>query len=337
MPSPLVVIGGSAGALSALLKLVPSLPPDFPAPILLVVHTPADQPSYLPQVLSRAGPLPAQHARHGDLLEPGRIFVAPPDHHLLVTGDHLHLSRGPRENLARPAIDVLFRSAAEAYGPRVIGVLLSGMLNDGTSGLWTIQQLGGRTLVQHPEDAEYPEMPLSALRHVAVDQTLRAGEIGPCLVSWLQELGVKGGGFSLDEEQRRRVTAEVAVVAGDNTFENGVLTQGPPSTLTCPECHGVLGRVLEGGLTRFRCHTGHAFTAEVLLSELRRQGEATLWNAARVMDEQVMVLDHLSQRGQPNEAGAARREEARVIRERGNVLRQFTQRAGAEALDEASS
>ncbi|WP_083939229.1 chemotaxis protein CheB [Deinococcus apachensis] len=151
MPPPLIVIGGSAGALPALLKLVPVLPPDFPAPLLLVVHTLADQPSYLPQLLTHAGPLPARHARHGDRLQPGSIAVAPPDHHLLVVDDHLHLSRGPKENLARPAIDVLFRSAAEAYGVQVIGVLLSGMLNDGTSGLWTVGQLGGRTLVQHPE------------------------------------------------------------------------------------------------------------------------------------------------------------------------------------------
>lgn len=331
-PPSLVVIGGSAGAVPALLTLVPALPPDFPAPILLVVHTPADH----PELLSRAGPLPARHARQGDPLEPGSVAIAPPDHHLLVVDGHLHLSRGPKENLARPAIDVLFRSAAEVYGAQVIGVLLSGMLNDGSSGLWTIGQCGGRTLVQHPEEAEYPEMPLSALRHVAVAQPLRAGEIGPRLVSWLQEMGVEGGGSSMDEEGRRRLTAEVQVGAGNNTFENGALSQGPPSTLTCPECHGVLGQIEEGNLTRYRCHTGHAFTAGVLLSELRRQSEATLWNAARVMDEQVMVLDHLGQRDPPDEEGAARREEARVIRERGEVLRRFTRRAEPGEVDAQS-
>lgn len=329
-PPSLVVIGGSAGALPALLELVPALPPDFPAPILLVVHTPADQPSYLPQVLSHAGPLPAQHARQGDPLEPASISIAPPDHHLLVVDDHLHLSRGPRENLARPAIDVLFRSAAESHGPGVIGVILSGMLNDGASGLWTIEQCGGRTLVQHPEDAEFPEMPLSALRRVAADGIVRAREIGPHLVELLRNMTVEEGS-SMDEEGRRRLTAEVQVGAGNNTFDNGALTQGPPSTLTCPECHGVLGQIEEGGLTRYRCHTGHAFTAEVLLSELRRQSEATLWSAARTLDEQVMVLDHLGQRtGLDEEERSARREEARMIWKRGEVLRQFTQGAPPE-------
>ncbi|WP_216322660.1 chemotaxis protein CheB [Deinococcus aestuarii] len=329
-PPSLVVIGGSAGALSALLKLVPSLPTDFPAPILLVVHTPADQPSYLPQVLSHAGPLPARHARQGDPLEPGSISIAPPDHHLLVVDDHLHLSRGPKENLARPAIDVLFRSAAESHGPGVIGVILSGMLNDGASGLWTIEQCGGRTLVQHPEDAEFPEMPLSALRRVAADGIVRAREIGPHLVDLLREMAVEGGGSSMDEEGRRRLTAEVAVGAGRGTFENGALSQGPPSTLTCPECHGVLGQIEEGGVTRYRCHTGHAFTAKVLLLEMRRETEATLWRAKRLLDEQVMLLDHLGQRAGSQEEGATRHEEARVARERGEVLRQFTQRAELE-------
>ena len=333
-PPALVVIGGSAGALQALLDLVPTLPATFPAPILLTVHTPADQPSALPQILSRAGPLPARHARHGDRLEPGVIFVAPPDHHLLVVDHHLHLSRGPKENHARPAIDPLFRSAAQAYEDRVIGVLLSGMLNDGSSGLWTIEQFGGGTLIQHPEEAEASEMPLNALRQVAVRDILRARDIGPALVQLLQQLPASGDRSRMNEEQRRRLRAEIRVSAGQGSFDEGFRTMGPASTLTCPECHGVLGQIEEGGLTRFRCHTGHAFTAEVLLAQLQQAAEAALWSATRVLDEQVTLLDQLSQGVQAEAtAGADRWARARRIEARGNMLRRFIQYPEEEVPD----
>ena len=320
----LVVIGGSAGALSALLELVPTLPPTFPAPLLLTVHTSPDHTSVLPQLLSRAGPLPARHARHGDRLEPGVIFVAPPNHHLLVVDQHLHLSQGPKENHARPAIDVLFRSAAEAYTTGVIGVLLSGMLNDGASGLWTIERLGGNVLVQHPEDAEYPEMPLNALRRVVAQEVLRARDIGPCLVEWLQRPPTPRGGRPMNEEERHRLLAEIRTSAGQGTFAEGFQLMGPPSTLTCPECHGVLGQIEEGGRTRFRCHTGHAFTAEVLLAVLQVSAEKALWNAVRVLDEQVIVLDRLSGEDEAGR-GTAQGARARQLEARANKLREFIQ------------
>lgn len=340
----IVVIGGSAGALTALTEVVAALPAGFPAPVLVVIHTPADQPSYLPQVLSNAGMLPARHAQDGEALRPGRIYVAPPDFHLLVRGDQLSLSRGPRENLARPAIDVLFRSAADTGGPRVTGVLLSGMLNDGTSGLWAIKALGGRAIVQHPEDAEFSDMPLSALRQVEADHVLRAPDIGPQLLrlvghagqgeqeerpSMDDEVEQTPAGQSLSDRERRRLTLEVQIADENNAFQSGMLNQGAPSVFTCPECHGVLIKIQEGRLLRFRCHTGHAYSVEALLAEVRESVESTLWSATRVLDEQTMLLDHLGKHlaeVEQEEQAARFRHEAQQTQEWGQAVREVTLR-----------
>lgn len=260
-----------------------------------------------------------------------------------MTGSHLQLSRGPRENRSRPAIDVLFRSAAQAHGPRVTGVVLSGMLDDGTSGLWTVKQLGGQAIVQHPEDAEYSSMPLSALRTVEVDHILRARDLGPELRRLVSEqaaqsqaapdhagqgqAGPPQGAPGMDEEQRRQLQLEVAVAAEQSALQSGILDFGTPSPLACPECHGVLLRFEEGRLIRFRCHTGHAYTAETLLAEVREAVEKTLWNATRALDEQVILLSHLgrhlAQTGE-QERSAALAGQAQEISERAEAVRQLT-------------
>lgn len=320
-----VVIGGSAGALGGLLELARHLPLDFPAAVLVAVHLSPDHPSRLPQLLNGAGPLEARTARSGELLEPGRISVAPPDHHLLVRGGALQLSRGPRENRARPSIDVLFRSAAYGRASRVTGVLLSGMLDDGTSGLWTIKHLGGYAIVQHPEEAEYPSMPLSAVQRVEVDDILPAREIGPQLV---RQVARAGGGHLekgiMTEHERHRLELELRVAAEDNAFEGGILNLGPMSTFTCPECHGAMVKLEEGGAIRFRCHTGHAFTPAALLSELRESTEATLWTSVRALDEHVMLLGHLAKHfaeaGEPVQ-GEVFRQEAAAVGERSRAVR----------------
>ena len=217
----------------------------------------------------------------------------------------------------------------------VVGVLLSGMLNDGSSGLWTIEQLGGHTLVQHPEEAEYPEMPLNALRQVAVDEVLRARDIGPRLDEWLGRPPAEEGLPKMNEERRQRLRAEIRISAGEGTFEEGTRLMGSPSALTCPECHGVLGLIGEEVLIRFRCHTGHAFTAEVLLSRLREETEAALWSAVRVLDEQVILLDQWSGSARPGEdPDAARQATARRLEARGDTLRRFIQRPEAPEEDE---
>ena len=167
----IVVIGASVGGVEAIGFLAAALPPDFAAAVLVVLHVGAHR-SVLPRLLSQRGPLPACHPGDGDLIRPGRIYVAPPDQHLLVEPGCVRLARGPRENWARPAVDPLFRSAARAYGPHVVGVILTGGLNDGTAGLFEVKRHGGVAVVQDPGDALSPGMPQSALRHVAVDHCL---------------------------------------------------------------------------------------------------------------------------------------------------------------------
>ncbi|MVN89396.1 chemotaxis protein CheB [Deinococcus sp. HMF7620] len=303
---PLVVIGGSAGALGSLLDLAAGLPDDFPAALLVVVHIPPDQPSVLPELLNRAGPLPAKAAEDGERLRAGHIYVAPPDHHLLVRPATLQLSRGPRENRSRPSIDVLFRSAAYSFGPRTAGVILSGMQDDGTSGLWAIKQFGGTAIVQRPEEAQYPDMPLSAVRQVEVDDILPVHEIASRLVAWADTLGTREVKVSVDQTERRRLGLELGIAGEEASFEAGILNHGPLSPFTCPECHGVMMQIKEGRLTRFRCHTGHAFTSGTLISGVRQMVEDSMWSTVRALDEQVMLLAHLGKHlreaGQPDEA-----------------------------------
>jgi len=180
----IIVVGASAGGVDALTQLVRGLPADLPAAVFVVVHVPAHGPSVLPRILSRSGPLPATHPQDGQAIRTGRIYVAPPDYHLLVKNGYVRLTRGPRENKHRPSVDSLFRTAARTYGPRVVGVVLSGVLDDGTAGLAAIKLAGGIAAVQHPDDALYPGMPQSALNNVAVDHALPAANCRRCSSAW---------------------------------------------------------------------------------------------------------------------------------------------------------
>jgi two-component system chemotaxis response regulator CheB len=183
----LIVVGASAGGVEAMKRLASLLPGDLPAAVLLVIHFPTSAASRLPVILERSGPLPATHAIDGEPLRAGHIFVAPPDHHLLVRRGHVLLLRGPKENGVRPAVDPLFRSAARAYGPAVVGVLLSGTLDDGSMGFLSIREHGGRTVVQDPEEAGYPGMPLSALEQDAADHVCRLSDMAPLLTRLVTE------------------------------------------------------------------------------------------------------------------------------------------------------
>lgn len=329
---PVIAVGGSAGALEALLKVVPTLPPDLGAALLVVIHMPPDQPSRLAEVLARAGPLPASSAQDGEEVQAGHIYTAVPDHHLLLAGGRLHLGRGPRENRSRPSIDVLLRSVALSAGPQAIGVLLSGMLDDGASGLWALRRLGGCALVQHPDDALYPSIPLSALRAVEVNDILPADQIGGALGRWAAAQAAEGAEpeVAMDGAERRRLEEERDIAAGTGTPPLDLLAQGQLTPFTCPECHGVLVRLKEGQGERFRCHTGHAFSLSTLLAEMRLSVEAALWQTARVLDEQLLLLSHLQRHlwnSQPDEVRRLAQEQL-LTEQRLRLLRQLAQGAG---------
>jgi two-component system, chemotaxis family, protein-glutamate methylesterase/glutaminase len=284
------VVGGSAGSIEAVADVVSGFPADLPGSVFVVVHFPGSVTSTLPRILSRAGPMPARHAKDGEPIEPGRIYVAPPDCHLLITDAHVRLTRGPKENGHRPAIDPLFRSAAHSYGPRVVGVVLSGNLNDGTAGLLSIKQHGGVVVVQSLETALYQGMPRSAIDHVAVDHVLSPSEI-PLLLSQLaiepaEPLKVVP---MREDSSLESQTEEIALA--DRQKQAGI-----PSTMTCPECHGTLWEVRDEELVRFRCRVGHAYSDEALLVHQSEQLEAALWTALRALEEHSALAKRLAAR-----------------------------------------
>jgi two-component system chemotaxis response regulator CheB len=291
VPRDLVVIGASAGGIETLREIVRGLPAGLPASVLVVVHLPPRSPGLLPGILSRSGPLPAAHAVDGEELRPGRIFVAPSDFHMLVAEGRIRLARGPRENLHRPAIDPLFRSAAVAYGPRAIGVVLTGALDDGTAGLSALKRCGGIAVVQDPEDATYPSMPRSALRNVRVDHCVPRTEVA----ALLDRLTREEPAARPRDPRPRDIALEVGMAAMDSSEEK--LDQiGQRSTFTCPECHGTLWEMNEQGALRFRCHVGHAYTGETLLSQQSDGLEDALWAAARAFEENATLSERMADR-----------------------------------------
>ena len=250
-----IVVGASAGGVEAVRFLAAALPADFPAAVLVVLHIGAHR-SELPWLLNQAGPLPAVHPEDGDPVRPGRIYVAPPDRHMLVEPGRVRLTRGPRENWARPAIDPLFRSAARSYGTGAVGVVLTGGLNDGTAGLYEIKRAGGIAVVQDPADAAEPGMPRSALAHVAVDHCLPLARIGGLLVRL-----ATGGAAGSRPDRARSAPSERQGKGMTAEYKHD-----RPVAVTCPDCGGALRRTELGTLTRFGCHIGHAYTAEVLVA-----------------------------------------------------------------------
>jgi two-component system chemotaxis response regulator CheB len=308
----LVVIGASAGGVEALRELVRGLPADFPAPIAVVLHTSPQSPGIVHEILARSGELPAVSPRNGELLKPGRIYVAPPDCHLLIEPGRLRVTKGPRENRFRPAIDPLFRTAAQIHGPGAIGVILTGNLDDGTAGLWTIKRLGGIAIVQAPGDAMFPSMPESAIRNVAVDYVVPLPELAPLLVRLTAApVSEKAAGPA-----PRSLDVEVRIAREEDPITAGVTEMGEPSKFACPECHGVLLKIKEGGPIRFRCHTGHAYSSESLLADISEGVERALWNAIRSLQEGALFLKEL---GEHHDAAHADRD-GHHFRSRGEEL-----------------
>lgn len=286
-----IVVATSAGGVEALKELAAGLPADLPAAVLVVIHVPPQSPGLVPQILNRAGALPAAHGTDGEELRRGRIYVAPADAHMTVEGDHIRLLRGPRENLHRPAADPLFRSAAVSHGRRVIGVVLTGALDDGTAGLGAIKRRGGIAVVQEPADASYPSMPESALRNVEVDHCLPLAEIP----SLLDRLARESVAALPEEEAPVEMKMEVGM-AGMASDEDKMDRVGTRTTFTCPECHGTLWEMNEQGALRFRCHVGHAYGAETLLSLQENGLEEALWAAVRAFEENAKLSERMAAR-----------------------------------------
>ena len=282
-----IVIGGSAGSTAVLKKLLEHLPPDLPASICISTHVPAHAPGLLAEMLDAAATLPVSRAIDRQPLERGRIYVAPPDRHLLLLEGGIVLGTGPRENMSRPAIDPLFRSAALTFGSRVIGVILSGMLNDGASGLLAVKQRGGLAVVQHPLDAEAPDMPLAALEAVDADHIVRADQLAKLLTALA---GSKAGAQSTVSDTLR---LEVEIAAGRRLGSERLMALADPVPLSCPDCDGVLSEMRDARPLRFRCQIGHSYTADILAAR-DEQVDAAVRVAMRIMEERVTLVERMA-------------------------------------------
>jgi len=322
----IVVIGASAGGIDAFKKLVRGLPRGFPASIFIVWHTAPNITSLLPKILDRETPLPVIEPFDGEKIRSGTIYVSRPDHHLLIEDGIVRVTKGPKENRFRPAVDPLFRSAAVAHGPRVIGVILSGGLDDGTAGLWTVKQNGGLAVVQDPVDAEFPSMPISALRAVEADYVLPVAEMGKLLDRLAGEEIEKVAEVSMEE--KKKTSIEVKIAEGGNALELGVMELGDPSPISCPDCNGTLLKLKDGRHVRFRCHTGHAYSPDTLLSAISEQLEKSLWNSIRIGDESLMLLNYTAD----ELAGAGHNEIAGVYRQKAEEMHDRIERIRKAAL-----
>ncbi|MGW4207544.1 chemotaxis protein CheB [Lentzea sp. NPDC004789] len=297
MRRDLVVVGASAGGVEALRQLVAGLPRDLRAAVVVVLHMPAGGSSALSSILTRSGPLRAVPAEDGVELRNAHIYVARPDHHVLVQDGVLRLSRGPTENGYRPAVNALFRSAALARGSAVIGVILSGALDDGTGGMAAIKSRGGLTVVQDPEDAVYPGMPESVLQHVEVDHVLPVVQIGPLLA----RLAGEHADLAIIEPVSDALRLEVAVAHDDAGAAYGDIPKiGSPTTFTCPDCSGSLVEMPGEGV-QYRCLVGHAWTADALMDAYGGTLERAMWTALRTLDEKASLAHRMV--GLSREAG----------------------------------
>jgi two-component system chemotaxis response regulator CheB len=284
----IIVIGGSAGSGAVLQQIMADLPGDLPASIFVATHVPSQSAGYLAQMLARTSSLSVVEAIDGQPIQHGFVYVAVPDRHLLVVDGTMRLGDGPRENMTRPSIDPLFRSAALSHGPSAVGVILSGMLNDGASGLRAIKECGGTAIVQHPLDAEADQMPLAALEVVDADQVVPAAGIGRVL----NEVSRSKAGPARPPPPSLQLEVEIA--AGARLGSGKLREIADPSALSCPDCHGVLSEVRGQHPLRFRCQIGHAYTAESLVDE-RREVDEAMRVALRIMEERVTLVTRMAQ------------------------------------------
>ena len=321
----IIVIGASAGGVQALSTLVVDLPSNLPAAVFIVLHISANVPSLLPNILARESKLDVAHAIDGEPIMRRRVYVAPPDQHLIIEDGHVRLVHGPKENLHRPSIDALFRSAARWAGSRVIGVVLTGARDDGKVGMRAVQQRGGITIVQDPSEAPFPSMPMSVMQDIKVDFSLPLREIAPLLNTLSHE--------AADEEERYPVPDDVEIesrIAEQKMEADELIASverlGKISKLTCPDCHGALWEITDEDILRYRCHVGHAFTAESLNEGQSEMLEAALWSGVRALEEQMMLAQRIVERARKSNhhrAAIMFEKRAREAEEHSGILRQL--------------
>jgi two-component system, chemotaxis family, protein-glutamate methylesterase/glutaminase len=278
-----VVIGASAGGIEALQTVVSALPAGLPAAVLVAVHLHPSTDSALPRILSRCGPLPARHPRTGQRLAAGEILVAPPDRHLLVKDSRVLLSQGPRQNGQRPAVDALFRSAALAHGPGVVAVVLSGAVDDGTSGAAAVAAQDGTVLVQDPGEARVSSMPRSALAAVRRARAVPTALLGAAIADLV---GRPAGAVTGPPDE-----GSVAMPAGPTSTTD----LGVPAALGCPECQGGMFETVPDGSVTYTCHVGHAWSAQSLLDAQKQAVEGAVYNAASKLMEMAAVHRRLAE------------------------------------------
>lgn len=315
----IVVIGASAGGVEAISTVVAGLPKELRAAVLVVLHMSRGR-SLLPDILSRAGRLPASSPNDGERLQYGRIYVAAPDHHMTIEGDVIRMTHGPTENGVRPAVDPLFRSAARAFGPRVIGVVLTGSLDDGTAGLMAVKEAGGIAIVQDPDEAFAPSMPRSAMQAITVDHVLPIREVAPMIEALVRERTAPrqaGPAPSAASMESDRGVEAIALTEGDRP--------GRLAVFTCPECSGNLWESDENGLLRFRCRVGHVYSSESMMAAQTDAVDRALWTALRALEERAALTRKLASRARDREhvwVAGAFEERARAAEEQAALVKQ---------------
>jgi two-component system, chemotaxis family, protein-glutamate methylesterase/glutaminase len=317
----IIVIGGSSGATNPLKAILGRIPEDLPAAVFVVLHIPARSIGILATVASAAGKLPVRQAEDRMAIERGHVYIAAPDRHLIIADGEIRLGRGLRENMARPAIDPLFRSAAISYGPRVIGVVLSGLLSDGAAGLNAIKRCGGMALVQDPDDSAADEMPRRALEATTVDLCVPGAKLGDVLADLTREAA--GPPLPVPPELR----LEVDIAAGERIDRPLLMKLADPAALTCPACGGVLSKMKAGHPLRFRCQVGHAYTADALAKEQEDRVDEALRVALRIIEERAELVTRMAEDGRQT----GRRAVAEMYDERAREYRHY-----ADTLREAA-
>ncbi|OGB20359.1 MAG: hypothetical protein A3I66_18770 [Burkholderiales bacterium RIFCSPLOWO2_02_FULL_57_36] len=317
-----IVIGASSGGLAALKQIVAGLPAGFPGAVLVAMHV-GNHASILPEILLSHSALPVRHAVDREPIRPGTVLIAPPDHHLLIASGCVCVTHGPKENFARPAIDPLFRSAAAAYRTGTIGVILTGDLDDGTVGLQAIKAYGGITIVQDPEEAVAPSMPRSAIEHVEVDFCLSLDGIAETLVTLVDQPIEQIN----DNAAHEWIQVENQFMSPQDASMKELGKIAKPSPFTCPECQGSLWQIEGAKPQRFRCHTGHSFTARYLVSAQEQAVEEAIWAAVRALHEKESLLQLFARNARENkrlEAAAEHAAEADRVHQHAEALRRIT-------------